>query len=147
MQKRLSPFIDTRLEIRWIDEIGGRGVFAREDIPTGVLLERAPLIIMPKSLIHIGMWFLQAEGMPDTEFVLDQYSLEWGPDSIALPLGWAGIYNHSDANNARFCYWSEEDPSIIGVITQAEILAGSQITVSYGANWFKAKPYVTKVNF
>ncbi len=145
-QEKLNIFIDPRLQARWIDEINGRGIFALEDLPAGTLLERAPLIVIPKALLHIGMWFLQAEGIADSEFQLDQYSIDWNDQSVAVPLGWAGIYNHSDRNNSRFCYWTENDPTVVGIITVSDVLAGQQLTVSYGSTWFDSKPYVQKVN-
>ncbi len=145
-QEKLNPFIDARLEIRHVEEVGGRGVFAKEDIPAGTLIERAPLIIIPKALLHIGMWFLQAEGIPDEEFQLDQYSIDWNDNSVAVPLGWAGIYNHSDRNNSRFCYWTDDDPTVVGIITLSDIVIDQQLTVNYGSNWFDKKPYVNKVN-
>lgn len=139
------PFIDSRLEIQWISEINGWGVFAIKDIPIDTIVERAPLIIYPAKISDMTFWMLQAEGFKSEDFILDRYMLRWKSESAAIPLGWSGLYNHSDQNNATFQNCG--DVALIEIRTIKPIIAGEQCLVNYGDQWFKAKGYVKKVDF
>jgi hypothetical protein len=144
MQITPDPYIDTRLEIRHIDKIGGWGIFAKETIPVSELVEVAPVVIYPKVLMDVAVWSCQAEGIPNKDLMLDQYAIHWN-GSGAMPLGWVGLYNHSDNNNAEFT--ADYGRKLIGIITIREIQPNEQICVSYGDDWFAKKPYVPKVEF
>lgn len=146
MQQKLDVYIDKRLEIRWVPEINGRGVFATADIPADTVIERAPILHIPTKLIDMGYWFCQADGITSESFVIDQYLIEWAPGISGMPLGWAGIYNHSDNNNSRLAGWNDVDDSIVGVVTIRDIQAGEQVTVTYGEEFFKKKGYVKKIS-
>ena len=139
------PFIDSRLEIQWVPEISGWGVFATTDIPVGTIIERAPLIVYPAKISDMTFWLLQAEGVMSEDMILDRYLLRWKGSASAVPLGWSGLYNHSDQNNATFQNCGEED--LIEIRTTKQILAGEQCLVSYGDQWFKDKGYLKKVDF
>jgi len=139
-----NPYIDSRVEIRWIPEINGRGIFAREFIPAQTIIEKAPLVIFPKKLMEMAIWMLQADGMRSHEFKLDQYTVDWS-DQGAVPLGWAAIYNHSDTNNCEFHGFYEDE--LLGIIALRDIKAGEQCCVTYGSSWFAEKGYVKKVDF
>ncbi len=144
IQQNETPYIDRRLEVRWIPEISGRGIFAKNAISAGSIIERAPLIIYPKKLMNMGIYMLRAEGMNDDEFILDQYALRWNEDA-AIPLGWAAIYNHSDHNNCRFA--NDGKSTLLHIITLRGIEAGEQCCVSYGPDWFTQKSYIKKIDF
>lgn len=145
MEPRSNPYIDPRLEIRWIPEIAGRGVFAKEHIVEGTILEKAALVIYPAKIMDMAIYLLQAEGMRSHEFKLDQYVVEWDGDQCAVPLGWAAIYNHSDNNNCRFASFDKED--LLAIIAIRDIAAGEQCCVTYGPTWFDKKGYIKKVDF
>jgi hypothetical protein len=147
VNQKLDVFIDPRLEVKWVPEVNGRGVFAKEDIPVNTVIERAPILHIPQRIINMGYWFCQAEGIPSESFVIDQYMIDWGNDIAGMPLGWAGIYNHSDNNNSRLSEWDSVDRSVVGVITIRDIQAGEQVTVTYGETFFRQKGYVKKVDF
>ena len=143
MQKNNLPFIDTRLEIRHITEIDGYGVFTNNDITEGEIIETAPVIVIPKQLVDFAIWSCRAEGVPDSELMIDQYILRWG-DNTAFPQGWCGIYNHSDDPNCFFL----SDKNKLSIVTKKPVQAGEQLLVSYGEHWFEAKRgYVTKYPF
>lgn len=144
MKGKSNPYIDSRVEIRWIPEINGRGIFAREDIPAQTFIEKAPLVIYPKKLMEMAIWMLQADGMRSEEFGLDQYAVDWS-DQCAVPLGWAAIYNHADTNNCEFFGFYEDD--LLGIVTLRDIKEGEQCCVSYGSDWFAKKGYIKKVDF
>lgn len=146
MQEKLNVFVDPRLEIQWVPEVNGRGVFAKEDIPTNTLIERAPILHIPRGILNMGYWFCQAEGIPSETFIIDQYTIRWGDGIAGMPLGWVGIYNHSDNFNSHFLGWDDIDRSVVGVVTVRDIKAGEQVTVTYGDDFFKQKGYVTKID-
>jgi hypothetical protein len=90
----LRPVPNDRLEIR-DDPAKGRGVFARQPIPAGTLIEAAPVIIVP------------AEQCPLLDrTILHDYYFQWGDNSNqsgrgAVPLGLVALCNHSRRPNAR----------------------------------------------
>ena len=139
------PFIDTRLEVQWIPEISGWGIFATADIPIDTIVERASLIVYPAKISDMTFWLLQAEGVKSEDMILDRYLLKWKGVASAVPLGWSGLYNHSDQNNATFQNCGEDE--LIEIRTIKPILAGEQCLVSYGDQWFTARGYVKKVDF
>lgn len=139
------PFIDSRLEIQWVPEISGWGVFAIADIPVNTIIERAPLIVYPAKISDMTFWLLQAEGVMSEDMILDRYLLKWKDGASAVPLGWSGLYNHSDQNNAAFQHCGED--KLIEIQTIEPILAGEQCSVSYGDKWFKDKGYLKKIDF
>ncbi len=139
-----KPFIDPRLGIRFIAEISGWGVFTKETIYAGEIIEIAPVIVYPRKLMEVAIWACQAEGITDGELKIDQYSINWQAQG-AVMLGWASIYNHSDNPNAKFI--ADYELNIIGIQATRNIEEDEQILVSYGEHWFVQKPYVKKVDF
>jgi hypothetical protein len=89
----LRPVPNDRLEIR-DDPAKGCGVFARQPIPGGTLIEAAPVIIVPAE---------QCSVLDRT--ILDDYYFQW--DNFdrtgrgAVPLGLVALCNHSRRPNAR----------------------------------------------
>lgn len=139
-----KPFIDTRLEIRSVTEISGWGVFSREHIHAGEIIEISTVVVYPRKLMEVAIWACQAEGISDADLKLDQYSINWQTQG-AVMLGWASIYNHSDNPNVKFI--ADYELNLIGIQATKNIDANSQILVSYGEHWFNQKPYVKKVEF
>src|SRR5437667_12372475 len=90
----LRPVPNDRLEIRE-DPAKGRGVFARQPIAAGTLIEAAPVIIVPAE---------QCALLDRT--ILHDYYFQWDDDSNrsgrgAVPLGLVALCNHSRRPNAR----------------------------------------------
>jgi SET domain-containing protein len=111
----------------------GRGVFARQPIPAGALIERAPVIV-----VQAGQW----EGMERT--ILFEYFFAWQEHS-ALALGYGSLYNHSYSPNARYMKMFNED--IIEIIALRDIAMGEEILINYHGDpnddaglWFHALP-------
>jgi hypothetical protein len=138
------PYIDKRLELRLVPEISGWGVFATEFIAEGEIIELAPIILMPKKLIDVAIWACQAEGIPNKDLMIDQYCIKWKED-MACPLGWVGLYNHSDNNNANFI--GNFESNLIGVQTIKDLNPCQQVLVYYSSDWFTEKGYINKVEF
>lgn len=122
--------------------IHGWGVFALEDIEPGETIELSPGIIILADVIGAAYHFAMCDGMPASALVLDQYGLGWSPTEICIPLGWVGLYNHSDEHNAIFV--KDEAESLVGVQCIKHIAASEEITVYYGSTWWEKKNYLTK---
>ena len=116
------------IEVRRADNRGkgGRGVFATRDIPAGTLIERVPVILIPKHQVFgdnevarratlISWYVFDWEGMTKRAYV-------------ALALGYGSIYNHSKAPNARV---ERHAPDILEITARRDIPAGAEIFINY----------------
>jgi hypothetical protein len=130
-----------KIEVR--DTERGFGVFASEHVPSGSLIETSPGIIISQEFLNVCHYVATAEGMKPEEIVLDQYGLGWTPGKVFFPLGWVGVYNHSDSPNAEFSI--EDDYRLLSVKSIREIPSGEEIFVSYGPNWWAKKPFLQKI--
>ena len=139
-----KPFIDRRLEIHFLPEISGWGVFTLQPISRGEIVEIAPVIVYPKVLMDIAIWSCQAEGISDERLKIDQYTIRWLDDEC-ISLGWTGLYNHSDNNNCQFV--ADYEKNLIAILSTQDIAADEQLCVSYGDEWFKKKSYIKKITF
>lgn len=97
----------------------GRGVFARSKITKGTIFEVCPIIPLPD---NDPIFSISEKSM------LENYYLAW-EDGVAIGLGYASLYNHSENPNAEridllgrncVCYKSLSD-----------ILPNEEITVKY----------------
>ena len=134
-------FVDSRVEIRYIEKIDGWGVFAWHDISAKSLIEIAPVVVYPKRLIDVAIWACQAESIPNKDLKIDQYTIGWR-GSVAFPMGWTGLYNHHDDPNCQFI--ADYDNNLLGIHTLRDIKKDEQLFVSYGQDWFSEKGYVAK---
>lgn len=108
----------------------GRGIFARIPFAPGVLIEAAPIILIP------------AKDCPTVDrTILHDYYFHWdgdpeGEGSGALALGLLSLCNHSHRPNARVRRnfpWNTLD-----LIALAPIAAGDEIMIDYNCPlWFE----------
>jgi len=107
----------------------GRGVFTRERIPAGTIVEVAPVIVMQGA---------DREHLDKT--LLHDYIFEWGKekDQCAMALGLIPIYNHSYQSNCE--YFMDFDDQTIMVKTVKLIGKGEELTINYNGDWNDAKP-------
>jgi len=115
-------------------DLGGRGVFAAEDIAKGDFIEICPAIILTKK---------ERKTINDT--LLHDYYFQWGKrqKKAAIVLGYGSIYNHSYQPNA--VYLRNQEAGTLDIICRKAIKAGDEITVNYNGDpkdksklWFKA---------
>jgi uncharacterized protein len=128
---RIEPIPNHRIEIR--NSPGrGRGVFARETIKPGAVIEAAPVIILPASdcpaldqtIIH--NYYFHWDGDPD------------GEGRGALGLGILSLCNHSNHPRARVN--RNFARQTLDLIATAPIGPGEEITIDYGCPlWFDAR--------
>jgi len=128
---RIRPAPNHRIEVR-TSPGRGRGIFARESIAPGTLIEAAPIIVLPAT--HCRAL--------DSTIIYDYY-FHWDgdPDGVgrgAIGLGLVTLCNHStrplarvDRNYAR---------QTLDLIAIAEIGPGQEVTIDYGcALWFSPR--------
>jgi SET domain-containing protein len=114
-----SPGQTNALEIRHSPG-KGRGVFARQPIPAGALIERAPVLV-----VQAGQW----EGMEST--ILFDYFFAWQEHS-ALALGYGSLYNHSYTPNAHYMKLFNEE--VIEITALRDIAMGEEILINYNGD-------------
>ncbi|MEY2897958.1 MAG: hypothetical protein RL138_11 [Bacteroidota bacterium] len=112
----------------------GRGVFTREAISEGTLIEVAPVIVLPK---EERTWIDQS--------VLYNYYFLWGANNeqTALALGYGSMYNHSTAPNVA--YQMDFHAQTITYIAWRDIAAGEELCINYNGDedsqekvWFES---------
>ena len=127
----LRPVPNERLEIR-SDPAKGRGIFAREPIAPGTLIEAAPVIVVPaaqcplldRTILHD--YYFHWDGDPDGE----------GRGAVAL--GLVALCNHSRRPNARVRRNFAQDT--LDLVALLPIAAGDEVTIDYNCPlWFDPK--------
>lgn len=110
-----------------------RGVLATEDIKEGEIVERCPMVPLGfRSRYHqdpqIWNYLYSQPPCPCNECKNHGFVFH-------MVLGYGMLYNHQDDPN---CKWNFDFQKLVAdVIAQRKILAGEEIFVSYGSNYFK----------
>jgi SET domain-containing protein len=108
------PIVPSELiEVRRISG-KGRGVFARQLIPAGMVIEIAPVLVVPE------------DDMETTE--LAGHCFLWSEGKVGLPLGYGALYNHSYDPNAEYL---DRTPQTKVYRAVRDIAAGEEITINY----------------
>ena len=126
---RLRSGPNHRLEIR-SDPAKGRGIFAREPLAAGTLIEAAPVVIVPTE---------QCALLDRT--ILHDYYFHWDGDPEgegrgAVALGLVALCNHSRRPNARV----RRNPAreTLDLMALATIVEGDEVTIDYNCPlWFQ----------
>lgn len=95
----------------------GRGVFARQDIPQGTVIETAPVLVAPEG-------DMEATALAGHCFL-------WSRGQVAIPLGYGALYNHSYNPNAEY---SDKAPLTKIYRALRDISAGEEITINYNGS-------------
>ena len=113
----------------------GRGIFTRERIPAGTVIEVAPVIVMEKA---------DREHLDKT--LLHDYIFEWGKDNkqCCMALGLIPIYNHGYKSNCE--YFMDFEDSTIFVKTVSVVEKGEELTINYNGDWNDSKKVWFDVN-
>jgi SET domain-containing protein len=115
------------IEVRRADNRGrgGRGVFAVRDIPQGTLIERVPVLLIPKSQVF-GHSSIAKNAARISWYVFDWIGGK--RKSVALALGYGSIYNHSETPNARYV---SDPPDVMEFVAIRDIAADEEIFINY----------------
>jgi SET domain-containing protein len=107
----------------------GRGIFTREAIPAGTVVEIAPVIVMtPEDRKHID------------KTIMHDYIFEWGDDqkSCIQALGYVPLYNHAYESNCE--YEMDYRKNIITIRTVRNVRKNEELTINYNGEWNSKKP-------
>lgn len=107
---------------------GGRAVVARRDIAAGEIIERAPVLLIPRSQVFGN------NEIASRATTISWYVFTWvtpGRDHVALALGYGSIYNHLDDPNAEY---KMELPDVMTFTARRAIRAGEEVTINYSGN-------------
>jgi SET domain-containing protein len=128
---RIPQVANSRVEIR-TSPGRGRGVFARESMLPGTIIEAAPVIVLPASdcptldQTIIYDYYFHWDGDPD------------GAGRGALGLGVVTLCNHSRRPAARVD--RNYAQLTLDLVAIARIEPGDEVTIDYGcALWFKPR--------
>lgn len=105
--------------------VHGRGVFTKDPIAAGSLLERCP------------MMYLEPEDTPSGGTLMD-YVFDGGEGSW-LALGLTSLVNHADEPNAEV--ETDEDQQVIRLRAIRDIAAGEELFIHYGESYFVDRGY------
>lgn len=122
---RLRPVGTDCLEIR-SDPAKGRGVFATAAIAAGIVIESAPVIIVPPA---------QCALLDRT--ILHDYYFDWEGGGV-VALGLVSLCNHARRPSARV----RRNPAqaTLDLVAALAIAAGDEITIDYNCPlWFEAQ--------
>ncbi len=111
---------------------GGKGVFAKENIKKGEVIEVAPAIILE----HVELLDTKWNTLFDYYFWLEEF--------VVLALGFGSLYNHSDKPNAK--YSIDKKKKEIKFTALKDIKKGKEIFFNYRGSsksktrlWFEEK--------
>lgn len=114
----------------------GLGVFAKEDISKGEIIEESPVLVIPED---------QLSELVKTRLI-DYVFFAWGADknSGGLVLGYGSLFNHSYTPNAKYTIIAEED--LVRFEAIKDIKKGEEILMNYNGKpedktklWFEAR--------
>jgi SET domain-containing protein len=111
------------LEVR-LSNIAGYGVFTREALAEGDLLEECLTLRIELGAVGTG------------EYV---FEIEDG-DGLAplLPLGYGALYNHSDRPSAEWEF--DPDTDLLSFFAARDVAAGEELLFDYGRPYWETRP-------
>lgn len=111
------------------DAVRGRGVYTREALASGLVVEIAPVIVMSR----------QDRARLD-QTLLHDYIFEWDPrqGQCAMALGYVPLYNHACPSNCE--YEMEYPDSLIRIKTVRDIAAGEELCINYHGHFDDTRP-------
>jgi SET domain-containing protein len=107
----------------------GRGVFTKEPLPKGTVLEISPVIVMSGK-----DWNLLDQTL------LHDYIFTWGKSEkqCCMALGYIPLYNHSYSSNCD--YQMNFRQKLMAVLTVKDIEAGEELLINYNGEWNDTTP-------
>jgi hypothetical protein len=118
--------------------VGGRGVFATEDIKSEELIERCPIVplsLRSKQQSDPVLW-----SYCYTKPLCDCNECKTNGFVFYMVLGHGMIYNHQDDNIADMRFNHKD--LYVDIIANRDIGAGKEIFVSYGSSYFNERSKV-----
>lgn len=118
----IKPIYD--LEVRYVDDVKGFGVFSNENIKKGNIVEVCYSLKLKKS---------------ELQHPNNDYLFYYNPtDEHYFPFGYGSIYNHSDNPNLHWdLTWPEK--GIIEFFSIKDIKIGEELTHNYGKIYWQSR--------
>ena len=107
----------------------GHGIFATRTLPPDTTLEECPYLRIRADEC--------AGTLDDYVFNLETAEDNGDADVYSLVLGWGSLFNHADKHNTE--YWHDTDRDLIIFHTIKQVVAGSQLFVNYGREWWDSR--------
>lgn len=124
-------FISDKIEVR-LSPIDGRGVFAKEDINKGEIIEISHFTVLHRDFFQLDKKL--------QEYVFSWPKIErWGKPAIVW--GYGSIYNHNKNNNADWI--TDEVNNVYRFFTIKDIKKDEEICTNYGEAYEKIVGTVT----
>ena len=107
----------------------GKGIFTKEAIVAGTVIEIAPVILLPE----------QDSALIDKTHLYNYYFL-WGEEhkNYAICLGYGSLYNHSYEPNCIYETYYEDE--VIHFIALRDIAVGEELMINYNHDPTDQKP-------
>lgn len=141
-----NPYFKSEDIVVGYSEIEGIGVMATNNIASGQLIERCPMVRLDWRSNYVNDPQLRkycysesncgcsTETNPDKEYNTHG-SVYW------MVLGYGMIYNHQDSPNTEWNFYY--DSSMADVVATQDIPKGSEVYVSYGSNYFRNRKNIS----
>jgi len=137
MGKEIDFNFNRKIRLGLSEAIGGRGVFATDDIKNGDVVERYPLVVMGIRMNY------QIDPVAWTHMYTNTCPCEECKKhggQFLMVMGYAQLYNHQDDNNASIKFFVEEQYA--DIVALKDISKGSEIFINYGPKYFKSRPKI-----
>jgi SET domain-containing protein len=121
----------TRIEVRRDTSKGrgARGVYATVPIEAGEIIERVPVLLIPKAQVFGDS--PQAKNAARISWYVFSWKVPTNREYVALALGYGSLYNHSFEPNARYeCV----APDGIEFRSIRPIASGDEIMINYNGD-------------
>jgi len=125
-----NPNIELRLS-----PIHGYGVFAKNDILSGSVLEESSFINIPDGAKSDYVFWYPRGGTANSEHIVKSH---------VVVFGYASLYNHAD--NANATWVTDINNEIFVFYAQSDIKKNEEILIYYGdASYWGLLPHINKV--
>ena len=104
---------------------GGYGVFAKSDIREGEIIEQAPFIEIPSSLVYGGKKNLLQDYV---------FTSHIKPNHVIVVFGYGSMYNHSLNNNVYYRISPKNPDRFLEYVALKPIRKGAELFINYGPN-------------
>jgi len=115
-------FINSKIEVRE-SPIHGMGVFAKENIKSGEIIENCHFTILEQKFFDIN------KKLQEYVFAYPKINAK---NSVVV-WGYGSIYNHSKNNNADWIV--DEEKNVFTFFTLRDIKKGEEICINYGEGY------------
>ena len=124
MSKKKDWFISSKIEIKTSTIPGaGLGVFSKEEISPGEVLERSPVTLFGIEALE------ELVESTNGQTILADIVFGWNMKTCAIAMGWGGLYNHALDCNVNWVALA--DHKAIEFYSKSRVSAGEELFIRY----------------